>query len=86
MIGIETDSYRIINDRGDPISYGKYLFEIVDPSIPDSWVRIDVPPDEYFIQPAEMSDLFFWERFHDGDPDARARLQQYLDRVGEAGE
>lgn len=78
VIGIEADYYRIVDDRGEPLLYPKYLFETVDSTVPDDWVRWEPEPGEVYAGPRDFADSGFWERFHDHDVEAIARFRRYV--------
>lgn len=86
VIGIEADHYRLLDDCEGAYLYPKYLFVVIDSSIPDSWVRTDYDSEQYSIDPPELSEQFFWEEFHDKNSAAIAKFRQYRDRVNELGE
>lgn len=77
VIGINSDYYRIINEMGEPILYPTHLFEIVDSTIPESWVRKDYGPDEYYIDPPELSAPGFYEDYFDGDHEAKTIFDKF---------
>ena len=39
VIEIGVDCFRIIDNSGEPYLYPKYLFTIVDPEIPEDWIK-----------------------------------------------
>jgi hypothetical protein len=78
VIGIDDEHYRIVDEGGEPILYPKYLFDVIDPTIPESWVRKDYPDDEYFIDPPELSHRGFYEDYFDRKPEATAIFEQFL--------
>lgn len=71
VVQISDISYRLVNDGGDPVLYDKDWFVVVDDRLPDGWVRDEYPDGEYFIGPPETESRGFWERWHDGDPEAK---------------
>jgi hypothetical protein len=78
VIGINHEDYRVVNDICEPILYPKYLFEVVDPAVPESWIREEYGPDEYYIDPPELSRPGFYEDYFDGKPEARKIFAQFL--------
>lgn len=86
VIGINEEYYRILNERDDPILYPKYLFTVVDATVPESWKRRDFDEGTYYIDPPEMSERGFWCHFDEGKPEAIANFRAYRERVNELGE
>jgi hypothetical protein len=78
VIGIDDEYYRIVNEIGEPILYPKYLFEVVDPAVPETWIRQEYGPDEYYIDPPELCRAGFYEDYFDGKPEAKVVFEQFL--------
>jgi len=78
VIGINYEDYRVVDDIGEPILYPKYLFEVIDPSVPETWIREEYSPDEYYIDPPELCRPGFYEEYFDGKPEAKAIFEQFL--------
>jgi hypothetical protein len=78
VIGVSADDYRVINERGEPILYPHYLFEVIDSSIPESWAKKYFDPDEFYIDPVELSKPGFYEDYFDGKPEARRIFENFL--------
>ena len=38
VYGVSYDSFRIMDDFGEPVLYEKELFEVVDPVLPSDWI------------------------------------------------
>ncbi|MCP4105367.1 MAG: hypothetical protein GY749_07510 [Desulfobacteraceae bacterium] len=85
VIGITHEHYRIVNKRGEPVLYPKYLFTVIDPSIPENWVCERYAPDEYYIDPPELSKTGFYEDYFDGKAYAIIIFNHFLEMrtVGE---
>mgnify|MGYP000476910926 CR=1 FL=1 len=79
VIGIEFECYRIVNDDFEPILYPKELFEIIDPSYPNSWVRTELDDGEYYIEPLEFSEIGFFEDYFEGSAEAIGIYKSYLE-------
>jgi len=77
-IGIDSCNYRIIDDAGEPILYPKYLFIIIDDSIPDHWTVREYEDGEYYIDPPELSSIGFYERYFDNDAESISVFKQFL--------
>lgn len=82
VVGYDDQYLRVLNDVCEPILYPRYLFEIVDPSVPGDWVRVEEGEGQYFVDPPECSEPGFYERLFDGDPRARAHFACVLLRLG----
>ena len=80
VIEITHDSYRVINERKEPILYPKYLFTVLDSSIPSSWIRNEFDDGEYFIGPPELNICGFYEDFFDGKTEAVSIFRNVLAR------
>src|SRR5690349_12693430 len=81
VIGVDHTSYRIVDDDADPVLYEKEYFEVVEPSIPVSWVRQDYDDGQYFIDPPELSGRGFYEAWHDRDEKARSLFASSYSRI-----
>lgn len=81
VIGLDHESYRIINDIGEPILYPKALFDVVETIIPDTWVKEEYGEDEYYLDPPELSKPGFYEDYFDGKPEAIKRFQEFVDSM-----
>jgi hypothetical protein len=71
VVGLDDESLRVINDVGEPVLYPKFLFHVVEASVPADWVRQDYDDGEWHIDPPECAQPGFYEAWFDGDPDAR---------------
>ncbi len=79
VIGITDEHFRVLNEASEPILYPKYLFDVIDSTIPESWVRKDYPNDEYFIDPPELSGPDFdYEDYFDEKPGAKVIFERFL--------
>ena len=65
VIGIEANSYRIINDDDSPCLYESSHFETVETSEPEFWVSEFGSDGERYAYPKEWNRLGFFEDFHD---------------------
>lgn len=82
VIGIDAEYFRIVDEIGEPILYPKYLFEIIDSSIPESWIRYEYGLDEYYINPPELSEPGFYEDLFDNDSMAIDIYNKFLASIG----
>jgi hypothetical protein len=78
VIGIEADSYRIMNDDGRPYLYPPNLFRIVDASEPRQWKTWYGDGGEKYSYPAELRQPGFFEDYFDGNRKIMATLHRYL--------
>lgn len=67
VIGIAADYFRILDEDGEPILLPAYLFDVVDDSIPATWVVEKGEEGETYANPPEFNHVGFFEDFHDGD-------------------
>lgn len=80
VLGIEADDYRILNDEGKPYLYPRDLFVVVDPHESEEWITEYGAEGERYAYPKELSSAGFFEDWFEGDEQARAAFQAYLDR------
>jgi hypothetical protein len=69
VIGIEADSYRIINDAQMPYLYNPDQFELVDSEKPNFWITEYGENQEEYSYPSSWNAPGFFEDFHDGKKD-----------------
>jgi hypothetical protein len=81
VIGFDDEYFRVIDDADHPILYPRALFDVVDPSVPDDWVRRDEPDGSYYVDPPECSAPGFYEDVFDQDADAIAVLRKVVRRL-----
>jgi hypothetical protein len=79
VLGIECDSYRIIDDLGEPFLFDAPMFTIVDQSRPTSWITESLDGHEYSY-PRPFGKPGFWEDYHDGVPAARRAFSRFLNK------
>lgn len=74
---------RIMDDHGPgPGIYRLEQFDLVDGSIPAIWVaRKTHRGDGLSLEPEAWTPVGFWERYFDGDPEARAVFEQELAKL-----
>lgn len=78
VVGLDQDSFRVINDRNEPVIYPKELFEVIDGTFPNHWKWKKYGEDEFVVSPSELSGRGFYEDWHDGVPAARAIFDEYI--------
>jgi len=82
VIGLDHESFRVVDDKGEPILFPKSLFSVIDDHIPDDWIWDRYAEDEYYANPPELQEPGFYEDFHDRKPDAIKRFDDFLQRHG----
>ncbi len=70
VLGIEADSYRIIDNTHMPYLYNPNQFEIVDALRPHFWVSELGDDGEEYAYPKAWHLVGFFEDFYDGNKDA----------------
>ena len=78
MIGVDDIYYRVINDSDEPVLYGKDAFDVIDPHVPEHWIRRDYSDGEFYLNPPEFSEVGFFEDYFDGKQDAVDKYKSYL--------
>lgn len=81
VLGIEADSYRILNDQRDPVLYEPSSFQILDASEPTFWVSRVGEDGERYAYPEAWAYAGFFEDFHDGLPVALDTFWKTLSRL-----
>jgi hypothetical protein len=81
------NSVQIMDDQGPgPGFYRLDQFDLVDGSVPAIWVASKMPGgSELSLEPAAWTPVGFWERYFDGDPEARALFKQELAKLASDG-
>lgn len=82
VIGLDHESYRIVDNKGEPILFPKDGFKIVDDAIPEDWIWKRFGEDEYYADPPELSRPGFYEDYFDGKTEAVKQLRDYLRKTG----
>ena len=65
VIGIEADSFRIIDETGEPYLYEPDDFEIIDPKEPEFWQSEIGEDGERYSYPKEWAQPGFFEDYFD---------------------
>jgi hypothetical protein len=82
VIGLDHDSYRIVDDMGEPILLPKDGFEIIDNTIPGDWIWERYSEDEYYADPPELHARGFYEDYFDGKHEARKQFVEAMKKYG----
>ncbi|MDQ9010527.1 hypothetical protein RFI36_13020 [Acinetobacter gerneri] len=80
VIGIDSKYFRIICDDGEPVLYEKEIFDIIDPTIPNNWVKVG-GEDEYALSPPELSTKYFFEEYFDGKKNVIQIFEKYVNSM-----
>jgi len=78
VIGWIIDSFRIMNDQGEPYLYSCSAFTVIDPRWPADWITKFGKGGERYVSPAALSEAGFFERVFDGEKEAIRILRQRL--------
>jgi hypothetical protein len=78
VIAIEADQFRILDDVGGPVLFARQAFQIVDPNEAPDWISKRDEDGDRYAHPAKLSERYLFERWHDDDKDARAKLKGYM--------
>lgn len=80
VIGLEADYIRLMSDEGLPYCYPSSLFTVVDDKWPNDWVVNRGEDGELYASPVSVAEPGFFEKFFDGDKEARITLRKRLQR------
>jgi hypothetical protein len=78
VIGIEANSYRIINDNEEPILYPPIIFDIIDKTEPEEWITEYGNDGERYSYPKELNRVGFFEEYFDDDEKTIKIFKDYL--------
>lgn len=81
VVGFDDENYAVVNDDDEPVLYSRTLFEVVDPWVPEDWVRVDYEDGEYHVDAPECAAPGFYEDVHDGQPPAVATFRAMVARL-----
>jgi hypothetical protein len=82
VIGVDHASYRVVDDKGEPILFPRKGFRVVDDAIPQDWIWDRQSDDEYYGGPERLQTPGFYEDYFDGKREAIEQFTQYLQRNG----
>ena len=86
VLGIEADSYRILNDPetwpygNDPVLFDPSCFRMVDSSEPSFWVCRKEEEGERYCYPLGWDAIGLFEDYHDGVEEVRQRFWEDVRR------
>ena len=78
VIGIDDMHYRVINDNKEPVLYRNDIFDVMDPHVPEHWIRREYSDGEFYLEPPEFSEIGFFEDYFDGKKSAVVEYNRYL--------
>lgn len=81
VIGIEADTFRILNDEGRPYLYPARLFEVVNPREPADWATEFGEDGERYAYPPPLNSNGFFEDFFEADKEAVATFWRVLNQL-----
>ena len=88
VLGLESDWYRLLNDRNDPVLYSPDAFQVLDTAEPAFWICKRGENGERYAYPEPWAHVGFFEDFHDGVAAARetfwATLPQLFPRTAKS--
>lgn len=73
---------RIVDDTGRPFLYPADGFVVIDPNIPNDWIRTEWSPAEFATNPKEFQSQGFFERLFDHDQEATRVFKEYAAKHG----
>ena len=82
VIGLDHESYRILDDKGEPILFPRDGFRVADDAIPEDWTWDRYSDDEYYAGPKELQLPGFYEDYFEGKREARKKFAEFLQRAG----
>jgi hypothetical protein len=82
VIGLDHESFRVVDDKGDPVLFPRNVFDIVDESVPQDWIWDWFSEDEFYASPPELHAPGFYEDFFERKEEAVRQFESYLQRVG----
>jgi hypothetical protein len=62
-IGADHTSYRVVDDKGEPILFPREGFRVVDDAIPQDWIWDRQGEDEYYCGPPSLQTPGFYEDY-----------------------
>lgn len=78
VLEISNSYFRVINDYGEPVLYGRKYFDIIDDFVPDDWVKETSGGGAYNIAPKLFRKPGFYEDLFDGKSDVVGQYRKYV--------
>ena len=82
VIGLDHESFRIVDNKGEPILFPKEGFKTLDNTLPEDWIWKRYSEDEYYADPPELGRPGFYEDYFDGKAEAMEQFRDYLRKSG----
>jgi hypothetical protein len=73
--------FQILDSDGEPSWWDAAMFATVDDTIPSNWVCHVTEGGVVELAPGAWLEVGFWDRFFDGEPDAKTRFERELPEV-----
>ncbi len=80
VIGIDQDSFMIIDLSGEPVSYPRVFFLVCEVELPSDWVLTDYGEGEFTCDPPEFAERGFYEDYGNGLESALLKFRKYRER------
>jgi len=77
VLGVDEEDLRVVSDDGEPILYPKYLFEILDNSLPPDWHFKEGDDGDYYLNPRKTAAPGFYEQYFCSNGDTQAQLSAH---------
>ena len=68
------------NSDKTPVLIELQCFDVIDTAIPSDWCFFDFGDGFYSVEPKEFGGDF-WDRFHDGDPEAEKTFMRVIAKI-----
>ncbi len=78
VLGIEGESFRLMDDQGEPVLFDAECFEIINVTEPTFWINPFPNETERYAYPPEWAAVGFFEVWHDGDIAVRKAFAEQL--------
>jgi hypothetical protein len=82
VIGLDHESFRLVDNKGEPILFPKEGLKILDTTIPEDWMWKRYSEDEYYADPPELGRQGFYDDYFDGKAEASKQFRDYLRKTG----
>ncbi len=74
--------YRILGEEPNtPALFAAGDFEIIDATMPPTWIVFDLGSRNFVIGPADWTSPGYWELYFEGDQEARQKFETHCTRL-----